>query len=281
MKRRSVSLSLFLLVAFSTLVLHFSPRVLRAEEMPVSSATPAATAATGMSPTATPTPEPPAVRWVGVRDSNGEKRKKPKAYAGRGDEIWVDVINFQDWLKSLEDKKLLPEKHERRDLILYLDHVPLLGVHPFYWTDWTQNEWGNVASINWNASPAPTPTATYPVTTFGFSLVRNEDSRPGWSHLLNKPGFNRKVVVSVGFENVEEIHSQLTPDKTTKLSKSLVDLQNERKSLSDKDKLAENARKLEVERARILDQQFYLTVIPKFRTAIGLIVILVALIAFW
>ncbi len=211
------------------------------------------------------------MRWVGVHDSNGEKRKVNKAYAGRGDEIWVDVINFEDWLKSLEDKKLLPENHERRDLILYLNHVPLRGVHPFYWYDWTETEWtGNVASIE------------YPLTTFGFSLVRNEDSKPGWSHLLNKPGFSRKVVVSAGFENGEEIHSQLTPDETTKTTKKLKELQKKRASisLSDKHALEENERQQKVEQERLLDQQFYLTIIPKFSTAIGLTVILGAVIAF-
>ena len=280
MERWSLALSLPFLLAVSILAFQFSSGVLRAEETPVFSATPGGTAAAG-SPTATPAPEPPAVRWVGVRDSNGEKRGVPKAYAGRGDEIWVDVVNFEDWLKSLADKKLLPENHERRDLILYLNHVPLRGVHPFYWTDWIEKEWtGNVASVE------------YPVTTFGFSLVRNEDSKVGWSHLLNKPGFNRKVVVSVGFENVEEIQSQLTPDKTSKatkklrkLQKKLEELQKKRVSISSSDKhaLEENERqqeRLKVKQARLFDQQFYLAIIPKFSTGIGLAVILGALIAF-
>jgi len=107
MERWSLALSLPFLLAVTILAFQFSSGVVRAEEAAVSSATPAATSAAG-SPTATPAPEPPAVRWVGVRDSNGEKRGVPKAYAGRGDEIWVDVINFEDWLKSLADKKLLP-----------------------------------------------------------------------------------------------------------------------------------------------------------------------------
>jgi hypothetical protein len=269
MKQQRLSLSLPFLVGFCALAFQFPFDVLRAEEIPIPSATPAATAAAGMSPTATPTPEPPSVRWVGVRDSNGEKRKVPKAYAGRGDEIWVDIINFKDWVKSLEDKK--SEKWEPKDLILYLNHVPLPGIHPFYWYDWTYQEWtGNVVSIE------------YPVRTFGFSLVRNEDSKSGWSHLLNKPGFNRKVVVSVGFENGEEIRSQLTPDETTKTPKPLAELQEKRAStsLSDKDALKDIDQKLKVEKDRLLDQHFYLTIIPKFSTAIGLTVILGALIAF-
>jgi hypothetical protein len=256
-----------------------------------------------MSPTATPTPEPPAVRWVGVYDSGGEKRKALKAYAGRGDEIWVDVINFKDWRESLKDEK--SEKLNLRDLILYLNHVPLKGVHPFYWYE-----------TDWEIAPSVKTTAT----TFGFSLVRNEDSKPAWSHLLNKPGFNRKVVVSVGFENGQEIRTELTPDETSNLK----DLQDERESilsssdlsLSDKHALEVIDQKLEVETTpknlkalqdrresilsssdlsssdkqklkdiyqkldRLRDQRFYLTIIPKFSTAIGLTVILGALIAF-
>ena len=85
----------------------------------------------------------------------------------------------------------------------------------------------------------------YPVRTFGFSLVRNEKSKLGWSHLLNQPVFNRRVIVSAGFPSGEEIPSDLTLDKVTGK-----------------------------------DQQFYLTVIPPVRSAFGLIVIVEALIAF-
>src|SRR5882724_6897788 len=115
MKQQRLSLYLLFLIAFCGFVLRFPFARMEAEETPVSSATPAATAAAGMSPTAAPTPEPPAVRWVGVYDSGGEKRKALKAYAGRGDEIWVDVINFKDWRESLKDEK--SEKLSLRDLI--------------------------------------------------------------------------------------------------------------------------------------------------------------------
>jgi hypothetical protein len=171
MKQPLSILCLLFSIGFCGLVLRFPSPALRAEERPVSSATPAATAAISMSPTATPTP---AVLWVGVYDSTGAKRKAPKAYAGRGDEIWVDVINYKNWQKSLlEDKKF--EKLNPNDLILYLNHVALKGVHPFYWYDWMYQEWtGNLVS-------------EFPVRTFGFSLVRNEDSKSAWSHLLNKP----------------------------------------------------------------------------------------------
>jgi hypothetical protein len=277
----------------------------KAEPTPVPSTTPAATAAAGSSTaTPTPSPEPPAVRWVGLYDSGGEKRKALKAYAGRGDEIWVDVINFEAWRNDLKDEK--SKKLNPNDLILYLNHVPLKGIHPFYWYE-----------IEWEIAPSVKTTAT----TLGFSLVRNEESKLGWSHLLNKPGFNRKVVVSVGFENGDEIRSELTPDETSNI-KRLQELQDQRKpivsdlSSFDRQKLEDIDKKVEVETSpknlkdlqdkrdlilsssdlsdpdkqklkdiyanldRLRDQHFYLTIIPKFSTAIGLTVILSALIAF-
>jgi hypothetical protein len=94
------------------------------------------------------------------------------------------------------------------------------------------------------------PPVEYTRTTVGFSLVRNDSSKPGWSHLLNQPVFNRKVIVSVGFPNGEEIDSWLNP------------------------KVAETMN-------QPTNQQFYLTIIPKFRTAFGFIVILGSLIAFF
>ena len=278
MKQCSLTLSLLLLPAFIALPLQFSSGVLRAEETPVLSATPAGTAAAG-SPTATPTSSP-LVRWVGVHDSGGEKRGAPRSYAGRGDEIWVDVFNFKDWLNFLEGKQ--SEKWAPKDLILYLNHVPLPGVHPFYWYEWEYDE--PIFNVN---KPTLVTVNKIKVTTFGFSLVRKEDSKSAWSHLLNKPGFNRKVVVSLGLENGEEIRTQQTPDdnRAKNLAEEIAKLREKRKSIpiSDKDALEKIDRELQgvqQQETSLIDEQFYLTVIPKLRTAIGLIVILVAMIAF-
>jgi hypothetical protein len=226
MRQEPLSHCLSLLVGLcATLALQFSSELLGAEA-PGPSATPAAPGAAGISPT----PMSPTVRWVGVHNWKGEQRDAKEIYAQRGDEIWVDIINFKDWVNSLEKK---PDHHEIRDLILYLDHIPLQGVSPIY---------SHGPYLYYTEASIP-----YTVTTVGFSLVRNDKSKEGWSHLLNQPVFNRKVIVSVGFPNGEEIPSELKPD--------------------DKG-------------SKELDQQFYLTVIPPFRTAFGLIVILGALIAF-
>ena len=266
-KQQRLKVVLLFLTSFCTFGLEFSREEARAQQTPMPSATAAASstgaAAVASTPSQTPTvtPEPAAVRWVGVHDSNGEKRKVNKAYAGRGDEIWVDVINFQHWL---EEKKLAPENHQIKDLILYLNHVPLQGVHPFYWYE-----------TDWDIAPSVKTTST----TFGFSLLRNQESKSGWSHLLNKPGFNRKVVVSVGFEDAGEVHSQLTPDEA---NKKLEELRKRRASIpsSDKHALEEIDRQEQEEKDRLKDQEFYLTIIPTFSTSIGLTVILGALIAF-
>lgn len=229
MNRQPLSPRLLLLIGFCGFVLYFPSAQIAAQETPVPSATPAATGAAGISPTPSVTPEPPSVRWVGVHNRVREQRAVNVTYAQRGDDIWVDIINFKAWLDSLGDKK--PPNHAVKDLILYLNHIPLQGVHPIYWHE---TEW------------ELTPFVKTKATTVGFSLVRDDKSKPGWSHLLNQPVFKRRMIVSAGFANGEEIPSQLKPDTD----------------------------------AGELDQQFYLTIIPPFRTAFGLLVILGALIAF-
>jgi len=117
MKQQRLSVSLPFLVGFCALAFQFPFDVLRAEETSIPSATPAATAALLTStpppvPSATPaskgavgispTPEPASVRWVGVHKWGEEQRGINDIYAQRGDDIWVDVINFKDWVKSLE-----------------------------------------------------------------------------------------------------------------------------------------------------------------------------------
>ncbi len=202
----------------------------------------AALAAAGPTAAATLLPTPaelaPVVRAVGIHSGNGEERNRQEVYVQRGDEIWVDIHNFQGWLDSLGPDRL-PKNHEVKNLILYLDHFPLPGVSPIYWyehKEWTPTS----ADGKWPSQP-------YTVTTVGFSLVRNDSSKPGWSHLLNQPVLQRKVLVSVGFNNGEEMRTTTTP---------------ETKDSGD------------------LDQQLFLTIIPHYRTAFGLLVILTALIAF-
>jgi hypothetical protein len=195
-----------------------------------------ATPTSGAAALTTPAELSPAVRAVGIHDSNGEQRDHHEVYVQRGDEIWVDVHNFKSWLDSLGHDRL-PKNHEIKDLILYLDHFPLLGVSPSYWYE----------QKYWTPSTPDSPSQQYTVTTVGFSLVRNDSSKPGWSHLLNQPVLQRKVLVSVGFANGEEMDTAMTP---------------------------------EAKESGARDQQLFLTIIPHYRTAFGFLVILTALAAF-
>lgn len=198
-----------------------------------------ATATPGGQGISSPTPAGPLPRVgsVGLHTWK-EIRDQPAAYAQRGDEIWVDIYNFERWRRELEDQKKLPDQNGIKDLILYLNHRPLAGVAPVY----------SYETSAWTARSKDEPSVEYKVTTVYFPLVRNDESKPTWLHLLNQPVFDRRIVVSVGFNNGEEIRSELRPDA-----------QGEHK----------------------LDQQFFLTIIPKFRTAVGFLVILIALIAFF
>jgi hypothetical protein len=233
MKQQRLSLCFLSLIGFCGLVLRFPLAQIAAEETPKPSPTSAPTGAVGISPTPPPT-EIPRVRWVGVHDRKEQRDGVWETYAQRGDKIWVDIVNFKDWVNKLEKK---PDDHEWKDLILYLNHIPLDGVSPIYSYD-TPNQWTEKGKDG-------SPPVEYTLTTVGFPLVRNDKSKTGWSHVLNQPVFKRRVIVSVGFPSGEEIPSDLTLDKVTGK-----------------------------------DQQFYLTVIPPFRSAFGLIVILGALITF-
>ena len=233
-RERNLSLRLLLLFGLGVLALDSSPGSLRAEQTPVPSATTVAQATSLISPTPSPT-VPPSVRAVGVHNWTGEQRHLNETYAQRGDTIWVDIVNFDEWVNSLEKK---PNNHDLKDLILYLDHFPLSGISPIYSYRWIPDQWTAKGKDG-------SPPIKYTVTTVGFPLERTNSSKPGWSHLLNQPVLHRRVIVSAGFNSGDEIPSEVSLDKVTGE-----------------------------------DQQFYLRIIPKLRTAFGLIVILVALIAF-
>jgi hypothetical protein len=234
MKQRRPNSFLFLLIGFCVLTFEFSIDGVRAQEAPAHSPT---TIAQGVVASPTPAGPRPYVGSVGVHTWK-EIRGQPEVHVQRGDDIWVDIYNFERWCDELEKEKKLPEQHDIKDLVLYLDHRPLSGVPPVYWYE----------TPTWTGRSKDEPSVEYNITTVYFPLVRNDASKPTWSHLLNQPVLDRRVVVSVGFDNGEEIRSELRPDA-----------QGERK----------------------LDQQLFLTIIPKLRTAVGFLVILVALVAFF
>lgn len=233
LKRRYSNLPLFLLVGFCVLTVRLSLDAVKAEEAP----SPSTTIAQQVAPSPTPAGPSPYVGSVGLHTWK-EIRNQPSVHVERGDDIWVDIYNFERWCDELEKEKRLPEQHDIKNLILYLDHRPLSGVPPVYWYE----------TSAWTSASKEQPSVEYKITTVYFPLVRNDASKTTWSHLLNQPVLDRRLVVSVGFNNGEEIRSELRPDA-----------QGEHK----------------------LDQQFFLTIIPKFRTALGFIVIFIALIAFF
>lgn len=230
---RRLKLLLLFLASFCAFVFGFSSKELRAEETAVPLPTPAAQSTVASPSLLGPRPY---VGSVGIHTWK-EIRGQPSVYAQRGDEIWVDIYNLERWRRELENEKKLPDQNGIKDLVLYLNHRPLAGVAPVY----------SYETPVWTARSKDEAPVEYNITTVYFPLVRNDASKPTWLHLLNQPVFDRRVVVSVGFNNGEEIRSELRPDA-----------QGDQK----------------------LDQQFFLTIIPKFRTAIGFIIILIALVAF-
>src|SRR5439155_3343163 len=122
MKQQRLSLSLPFLIGFCALAFQFPSELLGAEETPMPSATPAATGTAGISPTR-PHKRPCLLPYAGWECTIGRNNDTSnQTYVQHGDQFWVDMINFKDWVNSLEKK---PDTHEIKDLILYLDHFPL------------------------------------------------------------------------------------------------------------------------------------------------------------
>ena len=146
--------------------------------------------------------------------------------AQRNDRIWVDAYGVDRWIDDLKNSKKLADKESPRTMVPYLNHIALLGVHPF--------EVFKYADVKDNVG----------LTSLGFCLTYNQQTKGAWMQLLNQPVFNRNVSVTLGFENGEEMDSYVVGDDS-------------------KDK----------------ESQFFLTVIPH-RIALGATIIIAALFAF-
>lgn len=148
--------------------------------------------------------------------------------AQRNDDVWVDAYGLDSWIDDLKQNKRVREEDSVQTLILYLNHVPVPGTHSF-----AVFPYADANNIG--------------LTCLGFTLAHNEQSRAAWLHLLNQPVLSRRVAVTVGFENGEEMDSYV----------DVVDA-------------AENVPR---------NRQFLLTVIPN-RTAFGVAIIVAALFTF-
>jgi hypothetical protein len=185
-------------------------------------------AAPGQVAPASPTPF---VRYEDTGPYHVTNERRPTAnpatdacIARRDDVITIWVKHLKSWLNDPRYQEDIPKNAKISDLIPYLEDVPLKGIHP-------QQAW-----------PEPQdPELHY----LRFTLSRTETSKDGWTKILNQPHFTRRMKVSVGFENGEEmLPTYILPTAATSLN------------------------------------QFIFTVIPPFRFWLGVILILGALAIF-
>jgi hypothetical protein len=112
--------------------------------------------------------------------------------AGLNDEIWLTARNIQPWLDEINKKARLANlsTHEIRDLVPFFNGSPMPGVHPNYVTyDGEQ-------------------------TKLRFKLVRNKESEEAWARLWRNPTFERRLGVSLGLLNGEEMPTLIVEDTT-------------------------------------------------------------------
>src|SRR5439155_19253381 len=111
--------------------------------------------------------------------------------ANRNDDIWIDVFGLNSWLEQEKASGKAPKDASVRDLVPFLNHVPLRDVHPF----------GKLEFDDFKTKK--------PVVCIGFTLAQRDSSRTAWLHLLNQPVLKRQMALSVGLENGDEMDSYL------------------------------------------------------------------------
>lgn len=135
-----------------------------------------------------------------VQNEGNRSRNAPNeaCTARRGDEICVWVYHLEAWLKDPAVKDRLPKDAQIKDLVPFLNDVPLKGIHP-------EQSW---------AFPDTDSETNPQIHYLRFALNRTETSKAAWTHILNRPVFSRPMELSVGFENGEQITTWVVPGAT-------------------------------------------------------------------
>lgn len=114
----------------------------------------------------------------------------------RGDTVTVYAKHLTSWMSDPVLKEHFPKNAKIDDLVLFLDDVPLKGVHPEQ----------SFAVPEEDSEDAPQ------VHYLRFTLRRTEISKDAWAKILSHPQFSRRVKVSVGFENGTEMTTYVLPN---------------------------------------------------------------------
>lgn len=139
---------------------------------------------------ATVAPDPEVIRArKNLRDASWNTKTAP-CYAQLNDTIMIDVQDLDEWLRAMKAEGKIKDQ-TTADLVPFFNGVALWGIHP-------ENP-GAASEANF----LPGHRAHH----FRFTLNRfpADESRNAWSRLLNEPVHNRRIRVSIGFENGVEM----------------------------------------------------------------------------
>jgi len=116
--------------------------------------------------------------------------KTPPCFVKLDDTIMIDVQDLDAWLQTMKAESKIKDQNIA-DLVPFFNGVALWGVHP-------ENP-GSAIDTNFMVG--------HKVHHLRFTLNRfpAEESRTAWSRLLNEPVLNRRIRVSIGFENGVEM----------------------------------------------------------------------------
>lgn len=114
---------------------------------------------------------------------------------GLGGQLVVEAWDLDDWLGTVARSDSRPVAERRSDLVLFLDGMPLPGVHP---------DNPNTQAAYWNRG--------HKVTRLQFTLARSDANRSAWTRLLHGYQWEpRSTQVSVGLLTGEVMPSDVGP----------------------------------------------------------------------
>lgn len=127
-------------------------------------------------------------------DTNGFAKLNEPGRAGLGDELRLEVVNFDQWRTNqgpgLRDS----------DLVVFLDRQPMKGLHV---QRYAESDWDEY----------PLGQRKLRISYFGVRLEQNTENSAAWKNLLHSPQFDltRPIEVSLGFPGGEPMNTWVYP----------------------------------------------------------------------
>lgn len=115
--------------------------------------------------------------------------------AGVNDYLSLDVINFEDWRRTVKTQR------QADDLVLFLDGEALPGLRVKFFNEWAEPFW----------DAGRKQFTTNRVASYGVKLEQDGANAAVWKRLARGAGFEKAAEVSLGYEDAPPMNTWVYP----------------------------------------------------------------------